>query len=416
MKNVIFFCLSLLFINDLKAQWQLIEDNTDYQFYSIFFLNDSTGFITGYISPFNVIRKTIDYGNTWTTVYQEEANHFYDVYFPSDSIGYVSTYGNILKTNDIGDTWFYVNNPDDWTQYRSIVFTDNLTGFGCFADGGAEFAKTTDGGISWTHDFTYGGRELLKLGDCQIRIMSNQYGKSNDCWNSYENTYTDIGQRTISNFALLNESSILACGQGITSDTWQNFGFIIKSIDDGQSWSIQDFESIYALRSVVNVNETTAYCVGQANSPNPYSFLKTIDGGETWLFQEYDFMCDICTSPEIRDIYCPSENVCYAIRGFGGIWRTFNGGGEMYPLPTNVSEIEAFEVSINPNPASVSITISSETEMTEIQIFNSIGQLVHKEKVSGKSKNISISELGQGIYIIAIKSDFGVSNQRFVKQ
>jgi restriction endonuclease S subunit len=62
--------------SDIRAQWELIENNTDYQFYSVFFINDSTGFITGYINPYNVIRKTTDYGNTWTTVYQEEANYF----------------------------------------------------------------------------------------------------------------------------------------------------------------------------------------------------------------------------------------------------------------------------------------------------------------------------------------------------
>lgn len=92
--------------------------------------------------------RTSDYGVTWTVVYSEEANYFYDVYFPSDSVGYVSTYGNILKTIDGGYTWFYPNPDSEWLQFKSIVFEDNEIGFGCFGNGGLFFAKTTDGGYS----------------------------------------------------------------------------------------------------------------------------------------------------------------------------------------------------------------------------------------------------------------------------
>ncbi len=405
---------------DIKAQWELIESDTDYQFYSVFFINDSTGFITGYINPYNVIRKTTDYGNSWSTVYQEEATQFYDVFFPSDSIGYVSAYGNMLKTIDSGTTWFYVNNLDDWTQFRSIVFQDNDVGFGCFADGGAEFAKTTDGGVSWSHDYTYGGRELLKLGDCEIRMISGNYRKSENCWESFESNFADIGQRTISNFSLLNESSILACGQGITDDTWQNFGFIVKSVDDGQSWTIRDFDNIYAFRSIVNVNETTAFCVGQAYSPNPYSFLKTIDAGESWYYQAYDLMCDICASPEIRDIYCPSEYVCYAVRGFGGIWRTLNGGGEMYPLPVSVKEQDSeSELFLYPVPTDGLLQLNLPPAFggtANIKVFDSVGQLVFTTKVFETNVEMDMSHLASGCYTLQSINNYEVLTKSFIKR
>lgn len=405
--------------SDIRAQWELIENNTDYQFYSVFFTNDSTGFITGYISPFNVVRKTTDYGNTWTTVYQEEANYFYDVYFPSDSVGYVSTYGNMLKTTDSGNTWFYVNDPNDWTQYRSIVFQDNEVGFGCFADGGAEFATTIDGGVTWTHDFTYGGRELLKLGDCEIRIISGQYGKSDDCWDTYETSYVDLNNRSKENFAMLNNTSVLACGIGTNQITWQNFGFIVKSTDDGQSWTIKDFESTYFLKSIVNVNESTAYCVGQANSPYPHSFLKTTDAGETWYYQEYELMCDICTSPEIRDIYCPSENVCYAVRGFGGIWRTLNGGGELFPLPVSVAENEPEdELLLFPVPTNGLLQLNFppvHDRMANIQVFDSMGQLVFTTNLNSADAEIDVSHLAPGCYSLRANFESTVLTRSFIK-
>ncbi len=416
MKIIYCIILTLFIGHQVLAQWEIV-DESDCAYNSVFFLNDSVGFVVGICGGNNItIKKTTNYGESWYIVHDTINAWIYDIYFPSDSVGYASTYENVLKTTDGGESWFYPTPEFEGYPYRSIVFQDNTIGFGCFADGSAAFAKTIDGGYTWIEDYTYGGREILMSADCEIHIISGQYGKSDNCWESYETTFADVGQRTISNFAYANASLMLACGQGITEDTWQNFGFIVKSISDGESWMIQDFENIYALRSIVNVSSDTFYCLGQPYSPYAYSFLKTVDGGESWNFQEYEFACMTCYTPDMRDVYCPSENVCYAVSGGGGIWRTLNGGGELFPMPVNVTEFEANDVSISPNPATNSIAISSETEMTEIQIFNSFGQLVHKEKVSGKSKNINIAELGQGIYIIAIKSDIGVSNQRFVKQ
>lgn len=415
MKIINSLVLFSLFSHPLIAQWEIVDYDSDMTYYSVFFINDSVGFVTGYSEPFNVIRKTTDFGNSWTTVYSEEANHFYDVYFPSDSIGYTSAYENVLKTTDGGEAWFYPNPEFEGYPYRSIVFQDNEIGFGCFTDNGAAFAKTVNGGYTWIEEYEYGGREIIKVGDCQYRMVDGYFHKSDNCWAENESIPLPIDDRYDENIAYSTANIVLSCGLGYNDETSSNFGFIGRSLNDGQDWLTLDFESIYAFRSIVFASPQIAYCVGQPYSPNPFSFLKTIDGGETWSYQDFEFVCETCFTPDIRDVYCPSENVCYAISGGGGIWRTLNGGGELYPLPTNMAEVDAIEVSISPNPATNGIILSSETEMTEIQIFNSLGQQVRKQKVSGKSNNINISELGQGIYIITIKSALGISNHRFVK-
>jgi photosystem II stability/assembly factor-like uncharacterized protein len=418
MKNKSLIILVLHIAYSTHAQWELVDSNTDCPLYSVFFINDSTGFVTGYCSPYNVIRKTTDYGVTWTTVYQEEANYFYDIYFPSDSVGYVGTYGNVLKTIDGGETWFYPDPGFEGGNYRSIAFQDDNIGFGCFADGGAMFSKTTDGGNTWVEDFNYGGREVLIAADCKIRTISGQYGKSNNCWESYETIFADVGQRTISNFSILNDNLILACGQGITEDTWQNFGLIVTSINDGESWAIQDFENIYALRSIVNVSNTTAYCVGQAYSPNPYSFLKTIDGGETWYCQEYELLCETCYSPEIRDIYCPSENVCYAVRGNGGIWRTMNGGGPLLPLPTSITEVNYSEqIELSPNPVSGQLNIKCNQNISILEVFDLTGRSLFSLTANLKAKSLNIESLANGCYFVRSTLENGVVlTRKFIKE
>ncbi len=59
--------------------------------------------------PYNVIYKTIDAGNQWTQVFLEDTSfrpEFSGVYFVNESTGYVTaSEGFILKTTDGGTTW-----------------------------------------------------------------------------------------------------------------------------------------------------------------------------------------------------------------------------------------------------------------------------------------------------------------------
>jgi photosystem II stability/assembly factor-like uncharacterized protein len=416
MKATFSLVLFSLFSINTFSQWDVVNES-DCAYNAVFFLNDSVGFVVGICGGNNItIKKTIDYGESWYIVHDTTNAWIYDIYFPSDSIGYASTYENVLKTTDGGETWFYPTPEFEGYPYRSIVFQNDSIGFGCFTDNGAAFARTEDGGFTWTEEYEYGGREIIKVGDCQYRMVDGYYHKSDNCWEGHESIPLPIDDRYDENIAFSSDNIVLSCGLGYSSKTSSNFGFIGRSLNDGEDWSVIDFEYIYALRSIEFASNQIAYCVGQPYSPNPYSFLKTIDGGETWFYQEYELVCETCFSPDIRDVYCASENVCYAVSGGGGIWRTLNGGGELYPLPTNVSEFETNKVSISPNPASNSVTISSDNELNEIQLYNAFGQLVQEAKVSGKTKNINISALEQGIYIVRITSEHGFSNHRIVKQ
>ncbi|MFN0030775.1 MAG: WD40/YVTN/BNR-like repeat-containing protein, partial [Flavobacteriales bacterium] len=105
-----------------NAQWEIVFNSTEYTWHAVYFLNDSTGFVVGDADETEVIWKTTDYGTSWVEVHSEEANYFYDVYFPSDSVGYCSAYENVLKTTDGGENWFYPNPDFEGYPYRSIVF------------------------------------------------------------------------------------------------------------------------------------------------------------------------------------------------------------------------------------------------------------------------------------------------------
>ncbi len=132
-----------------------------------YFFNKDTGFVTGGSPTKNAtILSTFDGGTTWKTRYLSTRNDTDGVWklsFPSRNIGYASieywgtnwlnrkTY--FLKTTDGGMTWkenSFVTNYD----LQGIGFINDTTGWiGGWS--GTNF-KTTDGGLNWNWDITFG--------------------------------------------------------------------------------------------------------------------------------------------------------------------------------------------------------------------------------------------------------------------
>jgi len=122
----------------------------------IYFLNDSTGFISGGIWQSGVyggyIYKTTNKGASWVQCLSSPATAwgvFYSIFFTSSSVGYAqqaSPNGLIFKTTDGGNTWNStttnsVNSPGQlfFTTASNGVFTSNT----------GDIYRTTNGGASW---------------------------------------------------------------------------------------------------------------------------------------------------------------------------------------------------------------------------------------------------------------------------
>jgi hypothetical protein len=79
--------------------------------------------------------------------------------------------------------------------------------------------------------------------------------------------------------------------------------------------------------------------------------------------------------------------------------------------PENEKEIE---FSIYPNPVHNQLNITSGVEMTEVEIFNQLGQVVYSEVV--KNTNFSINTLGfnSGIYFVRIITEQGTATEKIM--
>ena len=78
-----------------------------------------------------------------------------------------------------------------------------------------------------------------------------------------------------------------------------------------------------------------------------------------------------------------------------------------------VDELELLEIAVIPNPAATNIQITSTIELTSIEIYNTLGQLV---QVSLDANLIDISSLSSGVYIIKAKNESAQSFVRLIKQ
>lgn len=114
--------------------------------YCLDFIDENTGFISGgYNQP--QLKKTTDGGKTWTT--KGESLRFGQIQFINSQTGYARNtknyYNRIYKTIDSGENWEIIFENEE--GINSCYFVNELTGF-IVGDNGLIY-KTTDGGEKW---------------------------------------------------------------------------------------------------------------------------------------------------------------------------------------------------------------------------------------------------------------------------
>ncbi len=71
-------------------------------------------------------------------------------------------------------------------------------------------------------------------------------------------------------------------------------------------------------------------------------------------------------------------------------------------------------VSMYPNPATDGVKLTANTTITDVQIFNAIGQMVYSTTVNAKSASIDLSSLQNGVYFVKTNSELGTATQKLV--
>ena len=88
---------------------------------------------------------------------------------------------------------------------------------------------------------------------------------------------------------------------------------------------------------------------------------------------------------------------------------------------TSIYESDIQNIEIYPNPSSGIFTIEFKRvaeNNSNISIVNSIGNVVFSEKlmIGESSKNIDLSELSKGIYLIELQTELGFYKKKIILQ
>ena len=112
-----------------------------------------------------------------------------------------------------------------------------------------------------------------------------------------------------------------------------------------------------------------------------------------YYYRLYAYYADLdCTSAPANRYYYPNVFELHA-----------------YYSPTGVEENEQ-GVKVYPNPAKNLVTIEAEG-MTEVAVYNALGQCVLQKEVSGDQATIDLQNVSEGLYLLRAKTRGGVSSK-----
>ncbi|MHB8259903.1 MAG: T9SS type A sorting domain-containing protein [Bacteroidia bacterium] len=87
-------------------------------------------------------------------------------------------------------------------------------------------------------------------------------------------------------------------------------------------------------------------------------------------------------------------------------------------LITSVNSIDknSNQITIYPNPANgiINVKLGIMNETATIEIYNTIGECVHRQIVKSSNSQIDVSDLSEGVYNISLQSKEGTINKRIV--
>ncbi len=277
--------------NDGGMNWNLLSSELNESFYSIEFTDPLTGYAAG---NFSYISKTIDGGDTWTTLDNPNNHlsaHIRAITFVNPQVGYTcDVQGHVMKTEDAGLSWENLN-----TNTSSILFSigDIINNSVCTVGSGGLTMVSSEDGLSFilTSTGTRNGLYTINETDADhLFILGHEtLIKSTDGGANWETQIIPELQGCMSAHFIDTET-------GYALISW---GKIYKTTDAGLTWA-QVYKSGKAsfYSDIHMVNKTLGFAVGGGQSPGGITWgtlLKTNDGNN-WINQD-----------------CPANNMLFKV-------------------------------------------------------------------------------------------------------
>jgi photosystem II stability/assembly factor-like uncharacterized protein len=415
----------IFFINTSSAQWQNVFNNPDFEFSDVYFINSDTGFACGYHYPSSwpgSVLRTLDGGITWDIT--DLGFYPVSIRFVDDSTGFAGGQdGFIYKTTDMGNTWTFLSNTLPMSDLSSIYFINSQKGFCSFFDG--HIWETTDGGITWPNRFTTAGRSYFP-GTAKFFFTDSLIGYSTESY-YYLTAYrgsaiakTIDGGTTWSDLPIPTDFFPYSTFffDSINGFAVGYHGKVSKTTNGGLTWSTPDSVSRYPLYDIAFVTDSIGYITGGNNEYETFTstnnrgiILKTIDRGNTWTVMDSSY------TNGLTKVYFPNDSIGYTVGLCGKVLKLTHANS----MFTSVSEININpnNLTFSPNPATSTLTISSESDkIKDIHIYSVLGEVIRNYElgIRNGSTTINVSTLTNGMYFIEATTDKGIVRKKFIKQ
>mgnify|MGYP001598110915 CR=1 FL=1 len=116
---------------------------------------------------------------------------------------------------------------------------------------------------------------------------------------------------------------------------------------------------------------------------------------------------DGLVGPNVRGLAIDSED---------NVWvATSTGVSKISSIPSSLNSVSIANVEVFPNPSSGIITVSSDENLKNIEVYNVLGSLIHSEKTYSLNEiELNLSHLISGIYHLVLSSDDQLLNQKII--
>ena len=417
MKTTILLSLILCFSVSLQAQFSILQTSTAQNLKDVHFINAQMGYAVGDTGS---MVKTLDGGNTWTTLNLNTTENLTKVQFINNNLGFVLSDTILFKTTDGGMNF----TPQVFNEtLKDIHFISATEGKIAGYKNGAVVLSTTDGGANFTPMtveaswYVWDSINGIGIGnyytlDC-IDYSNGQWeiGGSNYDYNGGEypySLYSTNGTQWTERYLDLNLS----------------YGDSDARILDVQTSSNG---TVYHLKSTGS-DKTYLY-------ENDWKKLITTPSEYLNKMSEFGILNDtvlfIPTNGKLRTYNTNNSPFEVTEQDISGI--TLTGGVGMVnttigfftgedgkllkytDLASSIERVDEMNVRVFPNPASDYLSFEMENIAAEIDVLDVNGRVI-LTNIELTNFQMDVSILSSGVYFVKIKSENESVLRKFVKQ
>ena len=190
----------------------------------------------------------------------------------------------------------------------------------------------------------------------------------------------------------------------------------------------------YTLNDTINVPDSLTASAGQLSKDGLKYFvcLKNKTKSKAKLFRfsretigsDFSNLCQLDTNInnyafnyQTQPSVTSDEKILVWVRSTADMWTANNLYIAENYIITHKKEIAGNSLKVYPNPANNIINVSGiHMQNAVLSIFNSVGILVHRQKINKENHEVNISRLPKGIYMLQVTYGSGKTVQKIIKE